>query len=116
MAHRPRASPVFVPRIYYGQLLRVFQVYIPSMPQLCINAETIVFALIQQCTIVSYSTELNIPYYRQLGTTEVVDLHVLQCAVGQIFDHNQWAIIDRRGVLTNLDYIGDEDETDNDGK
>jgi hypothetical protein len=86
------------------------------MPDLHISAETIVFALIQQCTIVSRNTELNIPYYRQMGTTEVVDLCVVQCAVGRIFDRNHWAIIDRRGVLGNMDYVGDEEDTDDDGK
>jgi hypothetical protein len=116
MGHRPRASPVFVPRIFYGQLLRIFQVHIPSMPDHRIDAETIVFALIQQCTITSCNTELNISYYRQMGTTEVVDLRVVQCAVGRIFDRNHWAIIDWRGVLGNMDYVGDEDDTDDDGK
>ncbi|KAH7338735.1 hypothetical protein B0J17DRAFT_571663, partial [Rhizoctonia solani] len=116
MAHRRRANPVFVPRIFYGQLLHVFQVHIPHLPQLNILAETIIFAWVQQCKIDSYNTTLNIPYYRQMGTTEIVDLRVIQSAIGRVFDRDNWAIVDRRGVLGNMDYIGEEEDTDDDGK
>jgi hypothetical protein len=116
MAHRPRASPVFVPRIFYGQLLHVFRLQVPCLPHLGVSAETIVFALIQQCNLVTDNNVLKIPYYKQMGTTEVVDLRVVQCAVGRVPDRGSWAVIDRRGVLGNADYVGDEDDIDDGGK
>lgn len=118
MAHRPRASPVFTPQIFYGQLLQVFQVQVPCLANLGVSAETIVFALIQQCNVIADNNLLNIPYYKQMGTAEVVDLRVIQCAVGRVSvpDRGNWAIVDRRGVLGDVDYVGDEEDTDDEGE
>ncbi|KAH7338457.1 hypothetical protein B0J17DRAFT_695263 [Rhizoctonia solani] len=114
-ARRPRATPLFAPQIFYGHLLRVFQIEIPNLVDLNISAETIVFALIQQCKVIGYDTILKIPYYQQMGATEVVDLRAVQCAIGRVSDRNKWVIGDRRGVLGTVDYVGDEEDEGDDG-
>ena len=44
-------------------------------------------------------TQDGIPYYKEHGPIEVVDLNLVQCLVGRVWDRGEWGIIDRSGVM-----------------
>ena len=45
-----------------------------------------------------------------LGGLEAVDLGLIQCIVGQVFDRGKWVIIDRSGEHAHTDIEDDEPE------
>jgi hypothetical protein len=65
---------------------------------------TLVLAMIRS-TDVSYETPLKIPYYKEFGPLEVVDMSTVMCIVGRVKDHRgRWGIVDRSGKSARADF------------
>lgn len=96
--------------MFYGQLLRIFQADIPASPELDTpEAQTIIFVTIRECNVTAVDKHLGIPYYKEMGALEVVDLQNVQCGVGRVRDaRGVWGIIDRSGPLARAEFLGDE--------
>ena len=92
----------FVSNTFYGQLQHIIVLKIPDSAYT--SAETLLLGVIQACVIEKHDYDLDIHYYSRMGATEVVDIRTIQCAVGRIWDRNQWAIFDRSGDLARALY------------
>ena len=75
-------------------------------------SEVLILGVIQSCAIERHNYDLDIHYYTQMGATEVVDIKTVQCAVGRIWDRNQWVIFDRSGELSRALYIEEPEESE----
>ena len=66
-----------------------------------LGATTVILALIQE---VKATLRDGIYYYKKLGIDEIVDLSMVQCVVGRIWDQTEWAIVDRSdSTVTQVD-------------
>ncbi|KAF8692328.1 Transposase family tnp2, partial [Rhizoctonia solani] len=103
LAHRPRATPEFEVKSFYGQLQRLF--YLPLPPNTIINREEypkfLILAFILEANVTIEDTyEYQVIWYEgKLGSGEVVDARTIQCAVGRIPDV---IIFDERRVYVIL--------------
>ena len=92
-ARQKRRTPEFELQNFFGQLQRIFVIDLPSTPRLNIAVPTtIILALIKN---VKATLKDNVYHYKAFGVDEVVDLTMVQCVVGRIWDRDEWAIIDR---------------------
>jgi hypothetical protein len=99
-AHLPRRAPEFELQDFFGQILRFVIVDIPHSPVHDIEANSFIYAFINQVKISEPATnQWGINYYEDLGPTEFVDLNQVKCVVGRIKDRNKWSIIDRSKLL-----------------
>jgi hypothetical protein len=102
-----RKRPEFEPRIFFGQLLRVFVVEIPEALQEAEQAEEEsdkedanlratqwIYAVIRSVKILE-TDAFGTNYYEEMAEIEIVDLEMVQCVIGRIRDRNRWAIVDR---------------------
>jgi len=105
MHHRPRATPQFEGTECFGQLRSILRFDLPAgIAPLVTEGTTIVLAIIRSAEV-SYETSLMIPYYKQLGRLEAVDMSTVMCVVGRIKDHRgRWAIVDRSGKSARADF------------
>ena len=92
----------FVSNTFYVQLQHIIVLKIPDSAYT--SAEILLLGVIQACVIEKHDYDLDIHYYSRMGATEVVDIRTIQCAVGRIWDRNQWAIFDRSGDLARALY------------
>lgn len=96
-AHQPRRPSEFVPRTFFGQVLRFVVVEIPSNRQYDIEADTFIYAAIRKVIIMEPANDCcPINYYKNFGRLQFVDLNMVQCLVGHINDRNKWAIVDQK--------------------
>ena len=92
-ARQKSRTPEFELQNFFGQLQRILVLELPSTPQLNLAMPTtIILALIKN---VKARLTDNIYYYKEPGVDEVVDLTMVQCVIGRIWDRDEWAIIDR---------------------
>jgi hypothetical protein len=99
-ARRPRKTPDYEEKDFFGQLKLVLVLELPPAPQLNLTEPTtVILALIQEA-----KTELKdgIHFYKEFGAEEVVDLKTVQCVVGRVKNGSEWAIIDRSDVAEIL--------------
>ncbi|KAH9889500.1 hypothetical protein C8Q73DRAFT_707899 [Cubamyces lactineus] len=109
-ARSRNAAIQLVSKTFYGQLQRVLVVHFPAMPATPITTATpLVFAIIRTCKVIDSHQSLDIHYYTQTSTLDVVDITTVQCLVGRIHDRGRWAIIDRSGSLSRAIYAEDEE-------
>ena len=103
--HRLRVTPQFEKTECFGQLRSIIRFDLPAgITPLVTETTTLVLAIIRS-TEVSYETSLMIPYYRELGHLEAVDMCTVMCVVGRIKDHHgRWAIVDRSGKSARADF------------
>ena len=100
-AHLPRRAPEFELQDFFGQILRFVIVDIPHSPIHNIEADSFIYAFINQVKISELATnQCGINYYEDLGPTEFVDLNQIRCVVGRIEDRGRWSIIDRSKLLS----------------
>lgn len=112
-AHNHSREPEFVGRTYFGQLLRVLVLELPTSPDLHINTpKTLILALIQKLNNVEPQPFANnISSYSDFGALEVVDIATVQAVVGRVHvkdlatGNKRWFIIDRSGPLAQVEYI-----------
>jgi len=96
---------VFDRQNFYGQLLRIFVLTLPTNDILRTNKETTLCLAAIRSVKPDSQNMLGMQYYKQDGPIEVVDLNCIQCVVGRIQDRGKWAIIDRSGAFAQAEVI-----------
>jgi hypothetical protein len=92
---------------FFGELQRIVKMDLPATPQLNLKEPQVVFyAIVKQCNAVQ--TREGFWEYKELGGLEAVDLGLVQCVVGRIFDRGKWVIIDRSGERAHTDIESSE--------
>jgi len=106
MRHKPRAAPEFEGTECFGQLRSILRFDLPAgIAPLVTGTVTLVLAIVRSADV-SYETSLMIPYYKELGRTEVIDMSTVMCIVGRVKDHRgRWAIVDRSGKSARADFV-----------
>jgi len=87
---------------FFGELQRIVKINVPTAPQLNLKEpQTLFFAIVKQCN----GTRNNDEFweYTALGGLEAVDIGLIQCVVGRVFDRGKWVIIDRSGDHAHAD-------------
>lgn len=111
-ARRRNLEPSFRLDTFYGQLLHIVVIHMPSdVLSGTHNNETLFLADIHSVKI-ECKNNLDMHYYSQMGQREVVDMSCVQCLVGRVKVTTQtgsrWAIIDRSGELARALYVENE--------
>lgn len=100
-------------RTFYGQLQHIYVVRCPPIPGTShARVTSMVFAVIRTCKIEESHPALDIHYYSQESTLDVLDITTIQALVGRVHDRGRWAIIDRSGSLSRAIYDPDDDDED----
>ena len=101
----------------YGELQHIYVVcFTSACPQLGIHEPTtVIFAGIQSCKLANDDPELktlDIHFYSQEGTFDVVDIMTVQTLIGRADGglNGTWAIFDRSGSLARAVFIGGGDD------
>ena len=88
--------------LFFGELQRIIKIDVPATPQLNLEEpQTLFFAIIKQCN--ATQSREGFWEYAALGGLEAVDLGLVQCVVGRVFDRGKWVIIDRSGDRAHAD-------------
>ena len=104
---------VFESRNFYGQLQHIYILDCPPIPSTTHTTTTpIIFAVIRTCATEETHPSLDIHYYTNHSTLNVLDITTIQGVVGRIRDRGRWAIIDRSGALSRAIYNGDDQSDD----
>ena len=81
---------------FFGELQRIVKIELPPTRQLNLDEpQKLFYAIVKQCN--AEQSREGFWEYRELGGLEAVDLELVQCVVGRIFDRGKWVIIDRSG-------------------
>ena len=100
-ANARNKTPDMVLKTYFGELQRIVKIDVPATPQLNLKGpQTLFFAIIKQCKAIQKEGFWE---YTTLGGLEAVDIGLVQCVVGRIFDRGKWVIIDRSGDCAHAD-------------
>jgi len=95
-------------KTYFGELQRIVKINLPATSQLNLKEpQVLFFAIVKQCNA---TQKEGFWEYTTLGGLEAVDLGLIQCVVGRIFDRGKWVIIDRSGDRAHADIEADEPE------
>ena len=79
-----------------------------TSPQFQTNPPPFLYAIVNQCS--AKQSKEGFWEYQELGGLEVVDIGLVQCVVGRIFDRGRWVIIDRSGERAHVDIETSEPE------
>lgn len=94
---------------FFGELQQIVKIDLPATPHLNLKEPQAVFyAIVKQCK--AEQSRGGFREYKELGGLEAVDLGLIQCVVGRIFDRGKWVIIDRSGERAHADIETDEPE------
>ena len=94
---------------FFGELQRVVKINVPATPELNLKQPHVVFfAIVKQCK--TTRSKEGFWEYTVLGGLEAVDLGLVQCVVGRVFDRGKWVIIDRSGERAHADIETDAPE------
>ena len=105
MQHRPRVTPQLKGAECFRQLRSILKFDLPTGIELLVTERTTPVLAIIRSVEVSYEVSLMIPYCKQLGHLEAVDISTVMCVVGRIEDHRgQWPIVDRSGKSARADF------------
>lgn len=87
---------VFCEEVFYGQLLDIFVVRLPSDERLGLaRPTTTILVQILPCNLIA-SPIPNIPVYKNMKTgPEMVNINTIKCAIGRIKDEHNYYILDR---------------------
>ena len=89
-------------KMFFGELQWIIKIDVPATPQLNLKEpQTLFFAIIKQCN--ATQSREGFWEYAALGGLEAVDLRLIQCVVGRVFDRGKWVIIDRSGDRAHAD-------------
>jgi hypothetical protein len=100
---------------FYGQLTHIYRIRFPEACR-AINTEgptTYILAAIRTCVLLPEDQELDgldVHFYSRTGALDVSDITTVQSLVGRVKDlSNNWAVIDRSGVLARAEWDGGND-------
>ena len=92
---------------FFGELQRITKIDLPATPNLHLKEPaTLFYAIIRQCK--AKKSRDGFWEYKELGGLEAVDIGLVQCVVGRIFDRGNWVIIDRSGERAHVEIESDE--------
>ena len=98
MRHKPCMIPEFEGTKCFRQLRSILRFDLPAGIAPSVTRTVTVVLVIIQSADVSYKICLMIPYYKELGHMEAINMSTMMCLVGHVKDHRgQWAIVDRSG-------------------
>lgn len=115
-ARRKKLRPDLELQTFYGQLTHIYRVHFAEpCPALQIDNPTLyILAAIRTCVLKPDDRELqglDIHFYSRAGALDVIDITSVQALVGRVQDlSNEWAVIDRSGVLARAQWLGDDEE------
>ena len=81
-AHRPRQAPQFELQDFFGQVLQFIVVNIPLSLDHEIEAQSLVYAVIDEIKVQGYRTNFYGCFYRSTGPIVFIDLNQVQCVIG----------------------------------
>lgn len=91
---------------FFGELQRIVKIDLPATPDLHLKEPARLFyAIVKQCKAIK--SRDGFWEYKDLGGLEAVDVGLVQCVVGRIFDRGKWVIIDRSGERAHVDIEAD---------
>jgi hypothetical protein len=94
---------------FFGELQRIIKIDVPATSQLNLEEpQTLFFAIVKQCN--ATKSREGFWEYVKLGGLEAVDIGLIQCVVGRIFDRGKWVIIDRSGARAHANIEASESE------
>ena len=94
---------------FFGELQRIVKIDLPATPHLNLkDPQTVFYAIVKQCN--AEQSRGGFWEYKHLGGLEAVDLGLIQCVVGRIFDRGKWVIVDRSGERAHADIETDAPE------
>ena len=92
---------------FFGELQQIVKIDLPATPQLNLREQKSVFyAIVIQCN--AERSRDGFWEYKKLGGVEAIDLGLVQCIVGRVFDRGKWVIVNRSGERAHAD-IEDEE-------
>jgi hypothetical protein len=116
-ANKRNASVVLVWNEYYGHLIRILSFSLLADCQYQVDDGTTtprihVVVVIAPVPRPVTANELGMQFYKgdRLKSAKVLDLSCIQCVVGWIRDHDQWALIDRGTIAPLLETREEEEE------
>jgi len=85
--------------VFYGQLLDIFVVPLPSDERLgLVRPTTTILAQILPCNLIAPQIP-HFPAYKNMKTgPEMVNINTVKCVVGRIKDERNYYILDRSGT------------------
>ena len=96
-------------KTFFGELQRIIKIDLPAASQLNLKEPVRLFyAIIKQCN--AKQSKEGFWEYKELGGLEAVDIGLVQCVVGRIFDRGKWVIVDRSGERAHADIEAGEPE------
>jgi len=101
-AHRPRQAPQFELQDFFGQVLRFIVVNIPLSIDHGIEAQSLVYAVIDELKVLDQGANFYGRFYQDTGPIAFVDLNQVQCVIGRILDRGKWAIVDRSSSVAQI--------------
>ncbi|KAJ7042829.1 hypothetical protein C8F04DRAFT_1029722 [Mycena alexandri] len=113
-----RRAVEFELQTFYGQLTHIYRVHFPAAcAPLNINIPTtFIFAAIRSCILEPDDPDLrglDIHHISRHGGLDVIDITSVQALVGRVQDtSDNWAVIDRSGVLARAEWKRDDDDAD----
>jgi len=94
---------------FFGELQQIIKIDLPAASQLNLKEPVRLFyAIVKQCNA-KWSKE-GFWEYKELGGLEAVDIGLVQCVVGRIFDRGKWVVVDRSGERAHADIEASEPE------
>ena len=94
---------------FFGELQRIIKIDLPAASQLNLKEPVRLFyAIIKQCN--AKQSKEGFWEYKELGGLEAVDIGLVQCVVGRIFDRGKWVIVDRSRERAHADIEAGEPE------
>ena len=92
---------------FFGELQRIIKIDLPETPHLNLKEPmTLFYAIVKQCN--AKQSKEGFWEYKELGGLEAVDIGLVQCVVGRIFDRGKWVIVDRSGEHAHANVEADE--------
>jgi len=83
-ANTKNKAPDMVLKTYFGELQQIIKIDVPATPQLNLKEpQTLLFTIVKQCKAIQKEGFWE---YTTLGGLEAVDIGLVQCVVGWIFD------------------------------
>ena len=67
-----------------------------------IEAQSLVYAVIDEIKVLDRGTSLYGPFYQTTGPIGFIDLNQVQCVIGRILDRGKWAIVDRSTSVAQI--------------
>jgi hypothetical protein len=84
-AHQPCQAPQFELQDFFGQVLYFLVVNIPPSLDHGIEAQSLVYAVINKIKVLYHGTNLY-HFYQAMEPIVTIDLNQVQCVIGWIFD------------------------------